>query len=471
MTSKDPVFISSIDGNWLDVNLATVLLFGYENKEELLAAPIQQFYKNPQDRSKLLREVDRKGFVRDFYEELVDRSGNVLQTIVSIIGIRDDQGDLIGLQGNIRDQSEWLKAQRILQESQESLDLALTGTGAGYWDWNLKTNTIKINDRWADLIGYDKNDLVPLTIETWEKLSHPEDLDTFNKLLLKHFAGDIYHYQSEIRMKHKDGNWVWILNQGRVVDREPDRSPLRMVGTTQDITERVNAREEIREFAEQLEALYTITESISSTLSLKELLQIILAKLGETISFDSASIFLFENNQLRVETVYNHPHPELVVGKIFPTNNLLFQEIQEKRKPIIIDNAINDSRFQGWGDTHHVRGWLGVPLVVQDTFIGYITLDSKKPSAFSSHDAKLANLFASQAGQAIHNTRLFEQVSQYAETLETRIQTRTEELSKIVDRMAGREVRMAELKTVINQLQEQLKELNLEPVAQDPLED
>ena len=471
MTSKDPVFITSKEGEWLDVNLATVHLFGFENKEELLATPVQQIYKKPEDRPDLLSEVDQRGFVKDFQVDLLDRQGNVLHTILTTTVIKNDEGIVIGYQGTIRDQSEWLSSQKRIREGQESLDLALTGTGAGYWDWNLKTNTIIINDRWADMIGYEKSELTPLTVDTWEKLSHPEDLEEFNRLILKHFAGDLYHYQSEIRMKHKNGNWVWILNQGRVVEREPDRSPVRMVGTTQDITERVQAREEIQEFAEQLEALHLITKSLSSTLSLKELLQLILVKLEETLAFDSASIFLYENDELRIDTVYNHPNPELVVGKKFPTSNPLFQEIQRDRNPIIIDNAMKDARFQGWGNMHHVKGWLGVPLVIQDTFIGYITLDSKKPSAFGSYEAKIANLFASQAAQAIHNARLYERVTQYAETLETSIEERTQELSKMVDHMTGRELRMAELKDVIDRLRDQLINNNLDPEAQDPLKE
>ena len=471
MTSKDPVFITSKEGEWLDVNLATVRLFGFENKEDLLSSPVQQAYKKPEDRSNLLREVDQRGFVKDFQVDLVDRHGKVLHTILTTTVIKNNKGAVIGYQGTIRDQSEWLSTQKKIQESQESLDLALTGTGAGYWDWNIKTNTININDRWADMIGYEKSELTPLTVDTWEKLSHPEDLEQFNRLILKHFAGDLYHYQSEIRMKHKNGNWVWILNQGRVVERESDRSPLRMVGTTQDITERVQAREEIQEFAEQLEALHMITKSLSSTLSLKELLQLILVKLEETLSFDSASIFLYENEELRIETVHNHPNPELVLGKTFPTSNPLFQEIQRDRNPIIIDNAMKDARFQGWGKMHHVKGWMGIPLVIQDTFIGYITLDSKKSSAFGSYEAKIANLFASQAAQAIHNARLYERVTQYAETLETSIEERTQELSKMVDHMAGRELRMAELKDVIDQLRDQLINNDLDPEAQDPLKE
>jgi PAS domain S-box-containing protein len=471
MTSKDPVFITSKDGRWIDTNEATVKLLGYESQKELFQTPVSQAYLNSDDRPRILKQIERSGFIRDLPVDMVDKDGNILHTMLTTTAIRDESGEVISFQGTIRDNTSWIAKQREMRQSQENLDLAFTGTGAGMWDWDIKANAIEINNRWADMIGYRKDELQPLTIEDWERLSHPADLETSNKLILKHFAGDLYHYQAEIRMKHKQGHWVWILNQGRVVDRDRDRSPLRMVGTTQDITERVKIREEIRDYADQLEALHAVTQSLSSTLSLTDLLDLILEKLEETLSFDSASIFLYENGQLRVETVLNHPNPELVVGKSFPTSNLLFQEIYQKKKPIIIDNAMRDSRFQGWGKMHHVKGWLGVPLVIQDNFIGYITLDSKTPSAFGSPEAKLANLFASQAAQAIQNARLYEQVTEYAETLETRIEERTEELSKMVDHMAGREIRMIELKEQIKDLRQQLTDLGIKPEVQDPLKD
>ncbi len=402
---------------------------------------------------------------------MVDREGNILHTLLTTTAIVNNAGETTGFQGTIRDNTIWIETEKKMDQSRESLELAVTGTGAGLWDWDLKTNIIMINDRFADMIGYRKSELSPFSIDIWEKLSHPDDLEKSNKLILEHFAGDMYHYQTEMRMKHKSGHWIWILNQGRVVERGPDRSPLRMVGTTQDISERVMIREDIQSYADQLEALQVVTKSLSSTLSLENLLNLVLVKLDETLSFDSASIFLLENGELRIETVHNHPNPELVVGKTFPITNQLFQEMLSKKKPIIIDNAMRDSRFQGWGEMYHVKGWMGVPLIIQDNFIGYITMDSRKQSAFGSPEAKLANLFASQAAQAIHNARLYERLSHYADSLESNIKERTKELTTMVDHMAGREIRMAELKEVVQKLHDQLTQHGIEPAAQDPLKD
>jgi GAF domain-containing protein len=102
--------------------------------------------------------------------------------------------------------------------------------------------------------------------------------------------------------------------------------------------------------------------------------------------------------------------------------------------------------------------------------IGYITLDSDTVSKFGTPELKLARIFASQAAQAIENARLYQQVQEYADELENRIDERTEELSRMVDLMTGREIRMAALKQVIETLREQIINAGMEPETNDPLE-
>jgi GAF domain-containing protein len=242
-----------------------------------------------------------------------------------------------------------------------------------------------------------------------------------------------------------------------------------MLGTYLDITDQVKIKNETREYAEQLEALHEVTGVVSASLSLEEVLDIILDQLSETLDFVSASIFLIKEKGLEIVTVKNHRHPELVLGKTFPLDNPLFQEMMAAKKPIIIDNAQRDKRFQAWGQTDYVRGWMGIPLVVREQLIGYITLDSEQTSAFGNPESKLAEIFATQAAQAIENAQLYQQIQQYADELEERIEKRTKELSRMVDLMAGREIRMKELKEVIRTLRAQILHAGLDPEADDPL--
>ena len=113
----------------------------------------------------------------------------------------------------------------------------LEGTNAGTWEWDIETGNVVLNERWADILGYSLADLAPVSIETWQRLTHPEDLQRASEELTRHFAGTTPRYQCEIRMRHRNGRWVWILASGRVSDRDAAGRPLRIAGTHLNITD------------------------------------------------------------------------------------------------------------------------------------------------------------------------------------------------------------------------------------------
>lgn len=75
-------------------------------------------------------------------------------------------------------------------------------------------------------------------LQTWRRLIHPKDLIPAIELLDKYFAGDLDVYDLEARMHHKDGQWIWVHNRGKVVEWLKDDRPFRMAGTHMDITQR-----------------------------------------------------------------------------------------------------------------------------------------------------------------------------------------------------------------------------------------
>jgi diguanylate cyclase (GGDEF)-like protein/PAS domain S-box-containing protein len=132
-----------------------------------------------------------------------------------------------------------------LQQERFRLESVIDGANAGTWEWNVETGQLIINDRWAEMIGYSVEELTPATYETWSLKLHPGDLARTLPLLEAHFAGAIPEYRAEIRMRHKQGHWVWILALGRVISRSPDGKPLQMSGTQIDISERKHNEAEI----------------------------------------------------------------------------------------------------------------------------------------------------------------------------------------------------------------------------------
>jgi len=115
--------------------------------------------------------------------------------------------------------------------------LVIDGTGIGIWDWNVQTGETYFNERWAEIIGYQLEELQPVSIDTWMKYAHPEDLQESNLLLEAHFKGESDYYDFQSRMKHKSGAWVWVHDRGKVVKWDDNGQPLRMCGSHIDITE------------------------------------------------------------------------------------------------------------------------------------------------------------------------------------------------------------------------------------------
>jgi PAS domain S-box-containing protein len=168
----------------------------------------------------------------------------------------DKNNNVISLYGTIQDVTEIKKLELDIQKTKEQLQYALEGTQAGSWDWYVQTGETIFNERWAKIIGYTLEELSPISIKTWEKYSHPEDLKYSGELLKKHFKGELAYYSCRARMKHKKGHWVWVWDRGKVVEWDNDGNPIRMVGTHVDVTEWIKAEQELKESQNKYQDLY-----------------------------------------------------------------------------------------------------------------------------------------------------------------------------------------------------------------------
>jgi len=182
------------------------------------------------------------------------RKGGALQVSMSLSVLRELDGSVAGVSAMVRDITAEREAQRALAELNANLEATvrertasladerrmlrdvLRGTNAGTWAWNVQTGETRFNERWADIVGYRLDELGPLSIQTWERLTHPDDLKLSEAALQRHFAGEAPDYEVEARMRHKDGHWVWVLDRGRVTSWTDDGQPEWMHGTHQDIT-------------------------------------------------------------------------------------------------------------------------------------------------------------------------------------------------------------------------------------------
>lgn len=172
---------------------------------------------------------------------LIARDGREHQIADSGSPIRHTDGSIVGVVLVFRDVTEEYTNQREVENREQRMRLALEGTGAGLWDWNVLTGQLTVNDRWIQMLGYSPEELRPVTLDTWTTLCHPEDLKRSIRQQQRHFDGHSAVYECEVRMLHKNGTWVWVLTRGQVAERDAEGHPARMLGTHIDITDRKRA--------------------------------------------------------------------------------------------------------------------------------------------------------------------------------------------------------------------------------------
>jgi PAS domain S-box-containing protein len=144
------------------------------------------------------------------------------------------------------------RTQEALRISEERLELALSGAEIGLWDYNLKTGEAFISPQRAAMIGYSVDELEP-HFTSWGKLVHPEDIERVTDAFNAHVQGHKPLYQCEHRLRTKSGEYLWILARAKVVEWDEDGSPLRIVGTSLDISDRKRADEALQKAHDELE--------------------------------------------------------------------------------------------------------------------------------------------------------------------------------------------------------------------------
>ena len=194
------------------------------------------------------REVHRRGIAGEVLSNDEDRfvrlDGSVQWVRWEVRPWHTADGAVGGIVVSAQDITRRKQAEIALRESQERLELALAGAELGLWDWDVQSGGVTVNERWAEMLGYQYSEIEPHQ-RSWEKLLHPDDVAGVRESLNAHLAGESDLYETEHRLRHKSGEWIWVLAKGKVIERDAAGRPLRACGTHLDITERRRAAEDV----------------------------------------------------------------------------------------------------------------------------------------------------------------------------------------------------------------------------------
>jgi len=126
----------------------------------------------------------------------------------------------------------------------------------------MSTGETVFSERWAEIVGYNLSELEPTSIDTWTQLANADDLLASNDLIMRHIQGLVPFYEITVRMRHKDGHWVWVRDRGMIVEWNSKGEPTRMVGTHTDVTELVQAARAIEESERRFSAMFREHDAI-----------------------------------------------------------------------------------------------------------------------------------------------------------------------------------------------------------------
>nr|WP_321404658.1 PAS domain S-box protein [uncultured Desulfobacter sp.] len=166
----------------------------------------------------------------------------------------------------LKKQEQSFSIEQSFRQSQERLELALTGANDGHWDWNLRTDTVYYSPRYKEMLGYTDEEF-PDIRESWIKNVLPEDEVQARAILKTLIDGEAEHAEHEFRMRHKDGSLHWILTKGTGIKDENGRV-FRLAGTQTDITARKQAEEALRRSEQKARAILNTSYQLFGMLEL-----------------------------------------------------------------------------------------------------------------------------------------------------------------------------------------------------------
>jgi diguanylate cyclase (GGDEF)-like protein/PAS domain S-box-containing protein len=312
-----------------------------------------------------------------------------------------------------------IRSAETLRESEERLKFVMEGSQLGYWDWNIKTGRVQRNEHWANMLGYTLEE-IELTVKQWTDLHHPDDRALAWRSIQDHLEGRTPEHKVEYRMLGKDGQYKWILDRAKIVERGPQGEPLRMSGTHTDITDRKITEEREQSERALAEALSDNAAALNSTLDFEGVLDRIMDNVGRVVPHDSVGIILLDATRQNAYVTRYHDNRNQKIDQkdiqfsIIQTRNL--REMQSSGLPVIVANTLD---YEGWVNTDEsawIRSALGAPIKIKGEIIGFLSLSKAVPNSFNQKDAERLQAFVNYAGIAIENARLYEEVQRLALT-------------------------------------------------------
>jgi PAS domain S-box-containing protein len=190
------------------------------------------------------------------------KNGELYWESAVISAIKNEHGEITHFLAVKEDITERKQSENALKESEERWKFALEGASSGVWDWDMQTNKLYTSAQWKEMLGVAEQQFSG-ALEEWSSRVHPDDIDACMGALNMHIKGEKPYYSNVYRVKHARGEYMWVLDRGKIMGYSTNGQPTRMIGTITDISERVAMENALKESeAKSLAILHTLPDMV-----------------------------------------------------------------------------------------------------------------------------------------------------------------------------------------------------------------
>jgi PAS domain S-box-containing protein len=157
----------------------------------------------------------------------------------------DEKGDITHIKGIAQDITERKIAEEKLRINEERWQFVIEGSGDGTWDWNPQEKKAFYSNRWLEMLGYKPEEFTDNDNE-WSSRIHPDDIAFTFAEISQNLSGETESFNFEYRFRNKEGKYLWILNRGKVVERNANGDAIRVVGSHSNISKLKQTEELIK---------------------------------------------------------------------------------------------------------------------------------------------------------------------------------------------------------------------------------
>lgn len=405
-----------IDYEFIEVNTSFTRIFDLK-KETIIGSNLKGFLNNyvhvKNDWLDFYKKVDQKSQIM-FYEHLTDNKLKYYR----VDSYSPKENYYITLFSDISD--EFLE--------NEKLKRMINSANVGTWEWNILTGETTFNQQWAEMIGYSIEEISPVSIETWRHFTHPDDLKKSDALLKSHFNKENDLYKCEVRLLHKNGNWIWVLDSGKVTNWTIDGNPLLMSGIHQNITERKKAELKLYDMLEVEKIISEISTEFNQSDDIDATINSSFAKLGKLSNSSRIYLFMIDNKSQTMSNTHEWCN-EGVNAEIDNLQNLPLSifpwwiEKLNKKEILEISNVselpLEAKQEKETLESQDIKSVIVVPIFNINQLIGFVGFDNVLSiGVWSEKDNLFLNILGDTLSNAIVKNKNEEELRLLAKALE-----------------------------------------------------